>query len=138
MAKGYLEKRLKDLGKSDIEALSAGIAPLDGMRATEEARQIIIEEGGDISGHYAKKIIESGIREADLIFVMERVHRQYVLGKSPKAVNKTYLLKDFQKIGNFSLSNAPDIRDPIGKDINFYKEVFSTIKNSVERILKEL
>ena len=128
MARGYLEKRLKDLGKTGIEAFSAGVAPLVGMCATEEARQVIMEEGGDISGHYARKITELSIREADLIFVMERAHRQYILGKDSKAANKTYLLKDFQKIGNFELSDDPDIKDPIGKDINFYKEAFSTEK----------
>ena len=138
MAKGYLERRLKELGKAGIEVSSAGVAPLANMRATEEARQIIIEEGGDISDHYARKITELNIREADLIFVMERGHKEYIAGKDPEAVKKTYLLKDFQKLGNFELTDDPDIGDPIGKDISFYRKVFSIIKDSVERMLKEI
>ena len=138
MAKGYLEKRLKELGKAGIEVSSAGVAPLTGMRATEEAKQVIIEEGGDISDHYAREITELDMREADLIFVMENGHKQYIAGKYPAVVKKTYLLKNFKKLGNFEVSNDPDIRDPIGKDINFYKEVFSIIKDSIERILKEI
>ena len=138
MAKGYLEKRLRELGKAGIEVSSAGVAPLAGMCATEEAKQIIIEEGGDISGHFARQITESNIREADLIFVMERRHREYIIGKCPEATGKIYLLKDFKKIGSFQVSDDPGIRDPIGKDINFYREIFAVIKNSIERILKEI
>ena len=138
MAKGYLEKRLKELGKAGIEVSSAGVAPLTGMHATEEAKQVIIEEGGDISDHYARNITESDMREADLIFVMENRHKQYIAGKYPAAAKKTYLLKSFKELRHFEVSNNSDIRDPIGKDINFYREVFSIIKNSIERILKEI
>ena len=138
MAKGYLEKRLKELGKAGIEVFSAGISPMPGMQATEKARQIVVEEGGDISKHYARRITELQIREADLIFVMEDFHKQYILNKDLEAAKKTYLLKDFKKIGDFGVSDNPDIKDPIGKDINFYREVFIIIKDSIERILKEI
>ena len=138
MAKGYLEKRLKELGRTGIEVSSAGVAPVPGMQATEEAKQIIIEEGGDISGHCAKKLTELVVREADLIFVMEEGHRQYIVGQHPGAAEKTYLLKDFKKLGNLSVSEDPNIRDPIGKNIDFYRDVFSIIKESVERMLKEI
>ncbi len=138
MAKGYLEKRLKELKKTGIEVSSAGIAPVPGMRATEEAKQIIIEEGGDISEHVARNVTELEIRQVDVIFVMENRHKEYIIGRYPEAATKVYLLKDFERLGNLKTSDDPDIRDPIGKDINFYKEAFSIIKNSIERILKEI
>ena len=138
MAKGYLEKRLKELGKTGIEVSSAGIAPFPGMEATEEAKQVTAEEGGDISGHCASKITEPAIRESDLIFAMETRHKQYVIGKCPEAEDKTYLLKDFKKIGDLETSEDPNIVDPSGKHISFYRKVFSVIKESVERLLKEI
>lgn len=138
MAKGYLEKRLKDLGRTGIEVSSAGIAPVPGMRATEEAKQVIIDEGGDISDHLARRITDLQIEEADLIFAMERRHKEYIVGRRPEAANKTYLLKEFREMGNFELSEDPDVRDPIGKNIDFYKEVFAAIKESVERILNKI
>ena len=138
MAKAYLEKRLKDTGKKDAMVSSAGIAPVPGMHATEEARNVLKEEGADISDHVARKLTDLEIREADLIFVMEDIHRQYVIGKNSKAAKKTYLLKDFKSIGDFSASHNSGIADPIGKDINFYRETFAVIKEASERILGEI
>ena len=138
MAKGYLEKRLKDLGRKDIEVSSAGIISLPGARATEETEQIIKEAGGDISNHVARKITELEVKEADLIFVMEGRHKKYILDYFPGAEKKVYFLKCFKEIGNFEIPDDCEIKDPIGKDINFYKEVFSAIKDSIERILRQV
>jgi len=138
MAQGYFEKRLKELGREDIEVSSAGVIPLEGMQATEEAQKVMKEEGIDISGHRTKMITEYDMRDSDLIFVMEERHKQYIINKYPKAAKKIYLLKDFKRIGNLHISENPDIPDPITKDVNFYKETFSVIKEAIERILKEI
>ncbi|MCM8763455.1 MAG: L-threonylcarbamoyladenylate synthase, partial [Candidatus Omnitrophica bacterium] len=47
MAKFYLEKRLKELGRQDIEVLSRGIAAYEGLGATPEVKQILEEQGID-------------------------------------------------------------------------------------------
>lgn len=138
MAKGYLEKRLRELGKEGIEVSSAGLIRLIGMEATEKAKQVAGEEGIELSDHRTRMINELDVRESDLIFVMESRHKQYIVGKYPKAAKKTYLLKDFKKLGNFETSEHPDIADPITKDTDFYRKIFSIIKESIERILKEI
>ncbi len=138
MAKGYLEKRLKELGKEGITVSSAGVAALPCMPATEEAKQVVKEEGGDISDHRARRLSDVDVKGANLIFVMEKLHREYVLGKYPYAKKKTYLLKDFKKLGNFDFSEDCGIPDPIAKDIDFYRKVFSIIKESIEKLLKEI
>ncbi|MEA3305185.1 MAG: low molecular weight protein arginine phosphatase [Candidatus Omnitrophota bacterium] len=138
MAKGYLEKRLKELGIKDITVFSAGVAALTGMRATEEAKQVVKEAGGDISGHTARKLSDADIKEADLIFAMENSHRERMLNKYPDSANKTYLLRDFRKLGNFGFSKNFDIPDPIAKDINFYRKTFFIIKESIEKLLQEI
>lgn len=138
MAKGYLEKRLKELGKEGITVSSAGVAALPDMQATEEAKQVVKEESGDISNHRARRLSDADVKESNLIFVMENLHREYIVSKYPKAVNKTYLLKDFKKLGNFDFSKDSDIADPIAKDIDFYRKIFSIIKESIEKVLKEV
>ena len=138
MAKAYLEKRLKDLKKEGITVSSAGISPFPGMRATEEAQQVMKEEGADIRDHAARRLTESDIHEAGLIFVMEDIQRQYILDKDQNAKKKTYLLKDFKKMGDFSASYHHNIEDPIGKNIDFYRKTFAVIKEAVEGILKEI
>ncbi len=138
MAKGYLEKRLKELGKEEITVSSAGVVALPCMPATKEAKQVVEEAGGDISDHRARRLSDVDVKGADLIFVMEDLHREHILSKYPRAVNKTYLLKDFKKLGNFDFSEDSDIADPIAKDIDFYRKIFSIIKESIERLLKEI
>lgn len=138
MAEAYLKKRLKDAGKTDVIVSSAGIALHPGMSAAEEAKEIVKKEGGDLSEHRTRRLTETEIREADLIFVMEDLQRSFILKKDPSAANKIYFLKDFEKIGDFKISGNPDIPDPIGKDAHFYKKTFAVIKESVERILDEI
>ncbi len=123
MAAAYLAKRLKDLKKENITISSAGISPFSGMRATAEACQVTKEEGMDISDHRARKITDPEIREADLIFAMEDIHKRYVLEQYPHAANKTYVL---------------NIADPIGMSMDFYRKTFASIKEAVENILKEI
>ena len=138
MAKGYLEKRLKEAGKVGIEVSCAGIAQIIGGKATEYAKEVMKEEGVDISGHRARVVTDADVQESNLIFVMELRHRLYLIAKYPKASDKIYLLKEFKRKGNFEVSNEPDIADPIGRDLDFYKKVFSVIKESIERVLKEV
>lgn len=138
MAKGYLEKMLMNARRFDVEVFSRGTAPLEGMEATAEAKEIIRQAGWEISGHRSRKLNELDIRESDLIFVMENRHKEYILAIDPDANGKTYLLRDFAKIGDFNVTEDCNIPDPIGRDINFYKRVFSVIKDSVERILREI
>ena len=49
LAKFYLEKRLKDLGRSDIEVLSRGVMAIEGLGSTQEAKQVLLDEGADAS-----------------------------------------------------------------------------------------
>lgn len=139
MAKAYLEKRLKELGKEGIEVSCAGTAHfMAGGQATDYAKEVLKEEGVDISDHRARVITDADLKGSDLIFVMENRHRLYLIAKYPKAADRIYLLKEFKKIGNLEISKEPDIPDPIGKDLDFYKKVFSIIKESTERILGEI
>lgn len=138
MATAYLEKRLKESGKRGIEVSSAGLLLLAGMEATEETKKLLREEGMDLSGHRTRVLTEEDVRAADLIFVMERRHEEYILSKYPYAAKKVYLLKDFKKPGDYDTSENPDIADPIAKDGDFYKATFSIIKESIERILKQI
>ena len=133
-----MKKRLKDLGREDIEVTSAGMISLVGRKPTEEAIELIQEIGGDISNHYARKVSETDINEADFIFVMEKKHKKYISERYPYASKKVYLLKDFKRMPGIDFSNNVDIMDPISKDKDFYREVFFIIKESVERVLNHI
>lgn len=123
MAKAYLEKRIKELKKDGVAVSSAGISPFPGMHATKETQEVLRKEGIDVSNYVARKLTDLEICESDFIFVMEEMHRRYILERDPQAEKKICLL---------------NISDPIGRDIDFYEKNFAAIKEAVERILKEL
>ena len=134
MAKYYLEKKLRDLGRRDIEVLSRGVMAIEGLGATQEAKQVLSEQGSDASGHFSRRISADIIRRSDLVLVMEKLHEEEVVRIAPDAKNKVFLLKEFVQMHNGELN----IYDPIGKPIDVYREVFAVIKEAIERIGKIL
>jgi protein-tyrosine-phosphatase len=125
MAAGLLEDLLK--GKGDYKIINAGTAAIKGMPATSEAIQVMSEQNIDVSGHRSSPLSDEMIKQADLILVMERRHKENILSRSPQAKDKVVLL-----------SELGDIPDPIGKSIEFYRKVLGMIKEGVLRIVKEL
>lgn len=138
MAKEYFQKRISELGRKDVEVACSGVAQIASGPATEYAKEVMRGEGLDLSNHKSRPITDQELKESDLIFVMENRQRLYLIARYPKAASKIYLLKEFKKIGEVTFSNEPDIPDPIGKDLDFYKKVFSFIKESIERVLREI
>jgi protein-tyrosine-phosphatase len=63
---------------------------------------------------------------------MEDIHQHKILELAPEAGNRLFLLKEFAKINDGSLN----ILDPMGNSLEFYEDVFVTIKEAVERIAK--
>jgi len=130
MAKGLLEKKMREKKRTDVEVLSAGIMMGEGISATEETRNLMKAAGIDVSGHHSQGINKDIIRKSDIILVMERFHEQRLLQMVPEAKNRVFLLKEFAKINDNNL----DIEDPIGKDEVFYRQTFAVIKEAIDRV----
>ena len=105
---------------------SAGTHALDGLEASEQAVQVMKQEGIDVSSHRSRHLTAAMVRRADKIFVMENRHKQSILQSWPEASEKVHLL-----------GNA-EIPDPIGTSEYFYKNVFCVIRDDVTRIVKEM
>ncbi len=132
MAEIYLKKLLKDKGRTDVQISSAGMMAMEGMRASEETRQVLSKEGMNADAHLSRRVTKELVDESDLILVMEKIHEERILELAPGAKNRLFLLKEFAKIDDSNLN----IADPIGGSFQFYQEVFYTIKQAVERISK--
>jgi len=132
MAEAYLKKLLQKQGRTDVEVSSAGMIALEGMGASEETREVLAQEGIDVLAHRSKRVNKELVDESDIILVMEKIHEERILQFAPEAKNRLFLLKEFAKINDSNLN----IADPIGRTFAFYQEIFSTIKNAVERISK--
>lgn len=135
MAKDIFRKMLSEAGKRDIRLASAGTAAPQGMRPPSAVEEVMKGEGIDISAHRAIPLTADLIEEANLILVMEKHHCQRILGMSPGASGKTFLLKEFSS----NPEEKPfDILDPMGKPLKIYQEVFREIKSCLQELLRKL
>ena len=128
MAEGYLVKRLKELGMSSIKVISCGVSAVSGQSPTNEAIEVMKKEGVDVSDYKSTTLTKTLIDEADIILVMERMHKERILKVSPEAENKIRLLMEFATNSGYK---SLDIEDPVGRPIEFYREVFEVIKSCV-------
>jgi len=131
MAKALFEKKLKEKGRSDIEVFSAGMIAQSGVSASLETKQLLEEEGIDVSTHSSQRVTDDMLKRSDLILVMERFQEEGLLKEYDFLKNRLYLLKEFSRLDKDKL----EIEDPIGKGIDIYKKVFYEIKSAVERLV---
>jgi protein-tyrosine-phosphatase len=136
------EKRLKDMWHAipnrnrDIVIMSAGVLAFPGMPPSEDAVAVMAHEGIDISNYRSRLLTDEMIRSANLILVMERLHRIIVLRKVPEAENKVFLLKTFGVDGPGE--GDLEVPDPIGKPVDVYHRCVADIKESLTRLVKRI
>jgi len=121
--------------KENIRLTSAGTIALSGMKPPREVEEVMKGEGIDISHHRSVPLTRDLIEEADLVLVMDRCHRQTVLGISPGASQKTVLLKEFSPDPG---EEALNISDPLGGSLRTYEKAFREIKRCLEELLKKV
>ena len=93
---------------------SCGTLGFSGSPASENAIKVMEEIGVNLTVHRSTPVSRELIQWADLILPMEPVHREEVLslGANPYTILPFYEIIDLEKIP-----------DPIGRDIEFYREV---------------
>ncbi|MDD5006239.1 MAG: L-threonylcarbamoyladenylate synthase [Candidatus Omnitrophica bacterium] len=131
MAQALFEKKLKEKNRSDIEVSSAGLSASIGTGASFETKQLLKEEGIDVSSHIAQRVNEEMLKRSDLILVMERLQEETILKDKPYLKSRLYLLKEFSKFNQ----GKSEIEDPIGKGMDIYKNSFLDIKAAVDRLV---
>ncbi len=136
MAAGLLKVLLS--GKGDYKIMTAGVAAIKGMPPTYEAIQVMSEQDIDVSDHRSSPLSDEMIAETDLILVMETRHKENILRRNPEAKGKVHLLSEFGRIEREDKLVEPNIPDPIGKSIEFYRKVLDMIKESIARVAKKL
>ena len=122
MAEGWLNKRLA--GTRWIAA-SAGLATVNGARASWEAVEAMREIGVDISPHASQMFSQQGVTDADIVLAMTEGHRAEIVRRFPEAADKTFLVRSFGADG------GGDVEDPFGLPIEAYR----TTRRELERAL---
>lgn len=137
MAEGLMKEMLKD--RSDIKVSSSGVFAIPGFGSSKNAVEVCERRGIDISRHITRSLTDDAIKESDIILVMEKIHKDYILDKWAYCKDKVFLLADYGK-GDETVKDGGDtgIPDPIGQSIETYQVSFNLIKESLDRLIKLL
>ena len=122
MAQAILEYELNKDGRRNTEVMSAGIAAVVGHSAEDNARELMLERGLDISSHRATQLVPEMLLHSDLVLVMEKQQQRKVETMQPAAKGRIYRLGHW---GDF------DTPDPYGQEINKYREILGMIDRGV-------
>lgn len=132
MAASYFRKLLIDAKALDIEVRSAGVYTVTGLRASQEAVQIMQNESVDLSRHRSSVLTPEMVRKADLILGMTPLHVQEALRLDKDARDKCYLLKEYSRSG----MDKSQIDDPMGATLEVFKKCFREIREAVESLME--
>ncbi|MDP2941579.1 MAG: L-threonylcarbamoyladenylate synthase [Candidatus Omnitrophota bacterium] len=149
MAEGLLKKLLRQKNRRDITVISAGVLNAFGLGATEETKEVLRQDGIDVSGHRSQRITPLLAKKSDFILVMEKAQEERILALAPEVKNRLFLLKEFaNSVRNYDIlnkekgvsngakikDNSLDIPDPIGTALDFYSQTYAVIKEAVQRV----
>ena len=130
MAQALLRRKLRDIKRTDVEVLSAGIMMADGLGASYETRELLSTEGIDVSKHRSVRVTKDMLNKSDLILVMEGSQEHRIVQMHPAIRNRLFLLKEFARVED----NDLNIPDPMGRDMRFYEHTYGIIKEAVEKV----
>ncbi len=134
MAEGLLKKMLGSHAR-DFYVHSSGIEAMDGFPSTPATLKVLKEEGVDMSEHRSRCLTLDMIKTANKIYVMEQIHKDWVLRMSPESKNKVHLLSEFS---SEPAEEAMGIPDPIRMSDSFYKNVLVAIRGCIENVVISL
>ncbi len=111
-----LRRQLTDL---DVRVMSAGTGALVGEPVPEQGQRLARQMGVDLSEHRGRQLLESDVREADLILALAREHRKAVVAMSPAALRRAFTVQEFARIADHfgnDVSTESDGSDSPDKD----------------------
>lgn len=128
-AEFLLRQRLEAVASWQGSVHSAGIGALVNHPADENTQAMMLAKDIDLSAHRAKQLTLEHLRQADLVLVMEKHHRQAVLDLDPTARGKTFLL------GHWINTEIPD---PYRRGEEAHAEALRLIELAISPWLEKL
>ncbi|MDO8602671.1 MAG: L-threonylcarbamoyladenylate synthase [Candidatus Omnitrophota bacterium] len=128
MAKGLMEKFVKEAALAEkVHIDSGGTSTFAGIGAAPNTVAVMREEEVDVSNHIGKNINKDILKRSDIVFVMEKRHKDFIVNLMPEIKDKIRLLREGQ-----------DIPDPIGRSLEEYRNVKNVIKGEIQDIFLEI
>ena len=131
LCKRLLAERLEcaesELAERGFRVRSAGVAAYPGDAASEYSVQVAEEFGANLQEHRSQPVNLELLEEASLIVAMTNSHAAMLLMRFP----------NLQKPVRLLCGVDGDLPDPIGGDLDQYRECGRIIHQYLERILAE-
>ncbi|MGY2083195.1 arsenate reductase/protein-tyrosine-phosphatase family protein [Blastococcus sp. SYSU DS0539] len=93
LGRSYLREVLGPAA-ADVQLASAGTRAVAGSRMHPDSALVLTGFGGDPTGFVARQLEPRMIAEADLVLTLTRDHRRDVLGLVPRALARTFTLRE--------------------------------------------
>lgn len=131
----FAELLLKKIAKENgypYVVSSMGTINREGYRAPQTACDIANTFGVDLSNHTSRAMNIGELLKSDIIFVMDRSHKEHLKTYYPSIIDKVHLLAPYKKGGIFRKN---DVKDPFKKSEKVFQKVYSEIQEHIQRIL---
>jgi len=133
--KNEVEKDEALRGKISVE--SAGIAAVDGEKASHNAVLVLKKYYSIDMDHSARRLTKEMLDKADIVLAMSGSHKNIILNSFPYMSNKVFTLKQYV-YEDINVSRNMDINDPFMGDEAVYKNCSIEIKSAVDRLIAKL
>jgi protein-tyrosine-phosphatase len=134
MAAEYLRHRAVREGLSHMVVDSAGVLGIEGAPASQEAIRVLGEHGLDLGRHRSRGIHVRDAQTADIVIGMELQHLEFLEARFPAVLGEHFLLRAFEN-GSEPQRGAPELDDPVGQDLEIFREQFRLIRGCVDHLV---
>ncbi len=117
----------RELSRKHLVVQSAGLHAGHGMRAAAEAVDAVRDMNVDLRAHSSQPVTRDLLRRADVIYTMTDNQRDEIIETMPGLEHKTS-----------RLDPQNDIEDPIGSDLDTYRQVAEHLTELLAKRLAEL
>lgn len=137
MAHAIMEKEIKERNKeNEIQVYSCGTFAEDGSYASVNAIEAMEYYDINLKGHRATNIINSNIKEMDIILCATKDHKRMVFNLYPELKERTFTMKEFAELTDDG--KELDIKDPWGYSLQVFLECAREIKICIDKILEKI
>jgi len=133
MAAGYFRQLTSDKGLSHVLVDSAGTLGIEGSPAAREAVEVMRDVGIDLSAHRSRGVRAEDLRTADIVVAMTRDHLEFLAARHPEGHGDRVLLRYYEESPDAD-SDAPDLEDPIGRSLEFYRDQLPVLVRCLDHL----
>lgn len=134
MAAAYLQHRVAELEWRGVFVESAGTLGIDDAPASPEAIEAMREIGIDLTTHRSRGLTAAHLRDAHIVIAMTRGHMTD-MASWPVHGERRQLIRAYE-MGPTPAEDPPDLADPIGRGIGFYREVRDIIVRCLDHFIE--